>query len=191
MAFLLVVDDDETMRENLCDLFAATHFCQAAATAEQALQWLESDPFDVVLTDIAMPGLSGLELLARVRQRWPETPVIIVSGIRDKEQAKNMITMGAFDYLLKPFRVEEVEASVHAAIEHRRRLRTARLRHTEPGEEDRLRLFVLSLYAENAKWAGPQGRHEPGVVFASSADEAKQKAFDQAHEKWPRAEGWV
>jgi DNA-binding NtrC family response regulator len=69
-----------------------------------------------------MPGLSGLELLGIVRQRQPTTPVIIISGISDKEHAQGMLKLGAFDYLLKPFRLEDVEASVNRAIEHHRRL---------------------------------------------------------------------
>jgi DNA-binding NtrC family response regulator len=72
-----------------------------------------------VLTDVSMPGLSGLELLNRVVQLYPGTPVIIVSGMSDEEQAQSLIRQGAFDYLLKPFRLEVVEDSVRRAIAHR------------------------------------------------------------------------
>jgi DNA-binding NtrC family response regulator len=72
-----------------------------------------------VLTDISMPGLSGLDLLNRVVQLYPATPVIIVSGMSDQEQAQSLIRHGAFDYLLKPFRLEVVEDSVRRAIDHR------------------------------------------------------------------------
>jgi DNA-binding NtrC family response regulator len=69
-----------------------------------------------------MPGLSGLELLGQVRQRFPETPVIIISGIGDQEHAQGLIKLGAYDFLLKPFKLEVVEKSVKRAIEFRRRL---------------------------------------------------------------------
>ncbi len=126
MASLLVVDDDETIRDTLYDLFSEEHRCHTADTAEKAIEWLDTEFYDVILTDISMPGLSGLELLGYVRQRHPETPVIIISGIGDKEHAEGMIRLGAFDYLLKPFRLEDVEASVKRALAHHAELMEAR-----------------------------------------------------------------
>ena len=119
MAEILVVDDDDIIRETLCELLSLDHSCQTAATAEEALSKLESTAFDVVLTDISMPGLSGLDLLNRVVQLYPGTPVIIISGLSDQDQAQSLIGQGAFDYLLKPFRLEVVEASVKRALEYR------------------------------------------------------------------------
>ena len=119
MAEILVVDDDDIIRETLCELLSTSHACQAVDTAEEALAKLESRRFDVVLTDVSMPGLSGLDLLNRVVQLYPGTPVIIISGLSDEEQAQSLIRHGAFDYLLKPFRLEVVEDSVRRAIEHR------------------------------------------------------------------------
>ena len=121
MAEILVVDDDDIIRETLCELLSEEHGCQTADTAEQALSKLEAQPFDVVLTDISMPGLSGSDLLNRVVQLYPGTPVIIISGLSDQEQAQSLIAQGAFDYLLKPFRLEVVEDSVRRALERRRR----------------------------------------------------------------------
>jgi DNA-binding NtrC family response regulator len=66
-----------------------------------------------------MPGLSGRELLQRVLSLYPEMPVIIVSGLSDQDQAQSLISGGAFDYLLKPFRLEVVEESVRRAVEKR------------------------------------------------------------------------
>ncbi|HEX3184881.1 MAG TPA: response regulator [Pyrinomonadaceae bacterium] len=119
MAEILVVDDDDIIRDTLCELLSQDHACQTAATAEEALTKLESQLFDVVLTDVSMPGLSGLDLLNRVVQLYPGTPVIIVSGMSDEEQAQSLIRQGAFDYLLKPFRLEVVEDSVRRAIADR------------------------------------------------------------------------
>lgn len=118
MAAILVVDDDSTIRDTLYDLLSEDHLCHVAETAERALGWLATEVYDVVLTDISMPGLSGIELLSHVRQIQPLTPVIIISGIQDQGHAKGMTTLGAFDYLLKPFRLEDVERSVARAIEH-------------------------------------------------------------------------
>jgi len=122
MAEILVVDDDALIRNTLSELLSQQHNCQTAETAEIALAKLEAESFDVVLTDISMPGLSGLELLGHVLQKYPQTPVIIISGISDQDHAQGLIKLGAFDYLLKPFRLEVVEKSVMRAVEHRRRL---------------------------------------------------------------------
>jgi len=116
MADILVVDDDDVIRETLCELLSADHSCETADTAEQALEKLGRQRFDVVLTDISMPGLSGKDLLNRVVELYPETAVIIVSGLTDQEQAESLISRGAFEYLLKPFRLEIVEASVRRAV---------------------------------------------------------------------------
>jgi DNA-binding NtrC family response regulator len=122
MPIVLIVDDDEAIRDNLFELLSETYICQTAETAEQALVRLETDTYDVVLTDISMPGLSGLELLGHVRQKFPNTPVIIISGISDQEHAQGLIKLGAFDFFLKPFNLEVVEKSVTRAIAYRKRL---------------------------------------------------------------------
>lgn len=119
MAEILVVDDDDVIRDTLCELLAANYQCQTASTAEEALRKLEAQRFDVVLTDISMPGLSGRDLLSRVLSLYPDLPVIIVSGLSDQDQAQSLISRGAFDYLLKPFRLEVVEESVKRAVERR------------------------------------------------------------------------
>jgi len=120
MADILVVDDDDVIRETLDELLSADYSCQTADTAEEALAKLQAQRFDVVLTDISMPGLSGMELLSRVVELYPGTPVIIISGHSDQDNAQSLIARGAFDYLLKPFRLEVVEASVKRAIEEKR-----------------------------------------------------------------------
>jgi DNA-binding NtrC family response regulator len=121
MSRVLVVDDDETIRDTLYELLSENYVCQTAETAEKAFARLEADQYDVVLTDISMPGLSGLELLGHVRQQFPDTPVIIISGIGDQEHAQGLIKLGAFDFLLKPFSLDVVEKSVRRAMEYRNR----------------------------------------------------------------------
>ena len=121
MPRVLLVDDDETIRDTLYELLSEFYVCQTAETAEKAFARLEADEYDVVLTDISMPGLSGLELLGHVRQKFPDTPVIIVSGIGDQEHAQGLIRLGAFDFLLKPFSLDDVEKSVRRAVEYRKR----------------------------------------------------------------------
>ncbi|MEP6911246.1 MAG: response regulator [bacterium] len=117
MSSLLIVEDEVTIREILFELFSDEHTCFQTDTAEEALKILESEPIDVVLTDISMPGMSGLELLGHTRQRWPNTKVIMISGIRDREYAGGLVRMGAFDYLVKPFELVDIKRSVARATE--------------------------------------------------------------------------
>lgn len=120
MADILVVDDDDVIRDTLCELLSAYYSCQTADTAEEALNKLETQRFDVVLTDISMPGLSGMELLKKVVALYPGTAVIIISGYSDEDRAQSLIEEGAVDCLLKPFRLEIVEESVKRAINGRK-----------------------------------------------------------------------
>ena len=121
MAEILIVDDDSVIRDTLYELLSENYRCTAVATAIEALGKLQQHSFNVVLTDISMPGLSGAELLKRIVEEFPGTPVIMISGRSDHEEAQEMLNRGAFDYLLKPFRLEVVEQSVAAAIESRLR----------------------------------------------------------------------
>jgi DNA-binding NtrC family response regulator len=136
MPTVLVVDDDETIRDALYEFLSEQYVCHTAETAEKAFTRLDEDVYDVVLTDISMPGLSGLELLGHVRQKFPNTPVIIISGISDQEHAKGLIQLGAFDYLIKPFRLELVENSVGKAVEYRNHLLGKSSSDEQPGSGD-------------------------------------------------------
>ena len=90
--------------------------CHAVETAEQALKLLDTTPYDVAIVDISLPGISGLELLGRIRQGWPETRVIIITGIDYHQYVADLVKMGATDYLVKPFRLLDAEAKVGRAI---------------------------------------------------------------------------
>ena len=116
MATILVVDDDEIIRDVLCELFSGEHLCHATATAEQALTLLEAVEYDIAVLDISLPGMSGLELLGHIRQRWPKTPVIIITGIDYHEYVGDLIRMGASDYLVKPFGLQEAHGKVTGAM---------------------------------------------------------------------------
>jgi CheY-like chemotaxis protein len=115
MAALLIVDDYQLIREVLVELFAPDHACEAVESAEQALTLLESKYFDVAIVDISLPGMSGLELFGHIRQRWPETQVIIITGIDYHQYVENLIGLGASDYLVKPFQLQDVQSSVARA----------------------------------------------------------------------------
>jgi len=116
MATILIVDDDAVIRGILFDLLSETHECNTASTAEQALQYLEIENYDAVITDVAMPGLSGVELLKRVQLKDLQTPVIVMSGKQNEEGPASLLQLGAFAYISKPFRLDEVESLVERAV---------------------------------------------------------------------------
>lgn len=116
MANILIVDDDDAVRGILLELLAESYECNTATTAEEAFQCLEIEKYDAVLTDIAMPGLSGMELLKRIQLKDLDTPVIIISGKNDEQESEALIKLGAFAYLHKPFSLDEIEYIVGRAV---------------------------------------------------------------------------
>ena len=110
---VLLVDDNASVLRFLASAFSSNH-CQVttAATAEQALEQLGDDPFDLVVSDIKMPGLSGLDLLRAVKVRQPATPVVLMTGVPSINSAVFGLRHGAYDYLPKPFSVKEVQQLV-------------------------------------------------------------------------------
>ncbi|MDT7603418.1 MAG: two-component system, response regulator, stage 0 sporulation protein [Acidobacteriota bacterium] len=117
MASILIVDDDEVIRTTLLDLFSERYLCHTAGTAEGALKLFEAQNYDVIITDISMPGMSGEDLLGFAKKYQPRTRVIFISGLDDRQNAERLLVKGAVGYLSKPFRLEEIEEKVTRAIE--------------------------------------------------------------------------
>jgi response regulator RpfG family c-di-GMP phosphodiesterase len=107
---VLLVDDNASVLRFLASAFSSNN-CQVttASTAEQALEQLGDDPFDLVVSDIKMPGLSGLDLLRAVKGKQPSTPVVLITGVPSVNSAVFGLRHGAYDYLPKPFSVTEVK----------------------------------------------------------------------------------
>ncbi len=120
MASLLIVDDDPTLLDVLTELFSGMGV-HSASTAEEALGLLSKEAYDVVVTDISMPGMSGEALLGFIKTHSPGTPVIFISGAIDRGRADRLKVKGAFDFLQKPFQLPEIYERVARALEHRRR----------------------------------------------------------------------
>jgi response regulator RpfG family c-di-GMP phosphodiesterase len=118
---ILVVDDEPAVRESLArGLWAKGHSCATAADATEALERLAQARYAVLLCDIRMPGMDGMELLRQALARDPDMEVIMVTAMAGIDTALTAIRQGAYDYLTKPFRLEEVELAVKRALEHRR-----------------------------------------------------------------------
>ena len=123
---VLIVDDEESVRWLFSDCLGARYFCTTAANADEALAHLAREPFALVLADVSMPGLSGIELLRHIVARHPDTAVIMVSGIDRTQRVLDAVRIGASDYLIKPIDLHVLELSVERALERRALLRDAR-----------------------------------------------------------------
>ena len=120
-ARILGVDDDLLMREALRDTLSAEgHEVQAVESAALAMAELEKQEWDIVLADLSLPRVSGLELLDRIKRSWPTTEVIVITGQGSIATAVDAIKRGAYHYLTKPFTAEEIIHLVHQALERRR-----------------------------------------------------------------------
>ncbi len=110
---VLLVDDNASVLRFLVSAFTSSHCdVMTASTAEQALELLGDNPFDLVVSDIKMPGLSGLDLLRAIKGKQPGTPVVLITGVPSVNSAVFGLRHGAYDYLPKPFSVTEVRELV-------------------------------------------------------------------------------
>ncbi|MGH9776190.1 MAG: HD-GYP domain-containing protein [Candidatus Acidiferrales bacterium] len=117
---ILVVDDEEAIREVISTLLEAKGYqCTVAENGRLGAERVEADHFDLVVSDIVMPELGGLKLLARVRAHDPDVPVIMVTAMHDISIALEAMRAGAYDYILKPFEKDQLYLSVRRALEHR------------------------------------------------------------------------
>jgi DNA-binding response OmpR family regulator/DNA-binding transcriptional ArsR family regulator len=117
---LLVVDDDRVFREELGELLRDDgHSVAVEGSVAKALEALGAAEFDVVLTDLKMPRTSGMELLREVRARWPRTLVVMITGFATIETALEAMKAGAFDYVRKPFRLDQVRETLRLADQER------------------------------------------------------------------------
>lgn len=117
-ARILVVDDEPEIREVLCALLSNDYLCESAGSAEDALSVLRERDFDLIISDIMMSGMSGLEMVPKVLSLSPDAVVVMISGVQTIESAIKALRAGAFDYIMKPFDLRQVEAAVERALEH-------------------------------------------------------------------------
>ena len=119
-ARILVVDDDRAVRTVLqVHLSKAGHEVTVVDRAVEAMTKLHAQPYDIVLTDVKMPGHSGLELLDRVRRSWPDVQVVVMTGFGSVSDAVKAMKAGAFDYLIKPIEKEQLKVVIDRALEQR------------------------------------------------------------------------
>jgi putative two-component system response regulator len=135
VATVLVVDDEPTTRKVIARWLGAAGFrCIQADNAAAALDWLEQLDVDLATMDVSMPGCSGVDLLAQVKQRRPETEVIMLTALGDTSTAIQAMSLGAYGYLIKPVEGEELVFQARKALE-RRQLLIERRQYTQTLEK--------------------------------------------------------
>ena len=120
-ARILVIDDEEVVRLSYMRTLASEHCnVQVVTNGHDAIALMETQPFDVVLLDMSMPGMDGMSVLKVIKQRWPECEVVIITGYPGVESAKQAVSLGAFDYLSKPAGPDDVINAANGAMTHKR-----------------------------------------------------------------------
>jgi signal transduction histidine kinase len=123
---ILIVDDEEAVRNLFAAALDGQYECVTAGDAQDALALLADEPFALMITDVHMPGLSGIELLRRVVADFPDVAVIVVSGVDRTQRVIDTLRLGASDYLIKPCELDVLEMSVGRSLERRALIRDAK-----------------------------------------------------------------
>jgi DNA-binding NtrC family response regulator len=117
---VLIVEDGPDLRSLLRNILAPRHDIVLAPDGMVAYSRLETAPFDVVLTDVRMPGPDGFELARMIRKRWPLTEVVFMTAFASIPEAVDALRLGAYDYITKPFHPDDVTLVIARALERQR-----------------------------------------------------------------------
>src|SRR5262249_6505733 len=116
---VLVVDDNARARQSIVDVLkAAGHEVVSSASAIEALKIVEKNPFDVIVTDLQMPGMDGLAFIRTLSERKVESQIVMITAFASVTSAVEAMRHGAFDYIEKPFDVEQLETLIARALRH-------------------------------------------------------------------------
>jgi putative nucleotidyltransferase with HDIG domain len=148
-ARILIIDDDPTVLSLIETLLCQSHLCKTATSAIEAIEYLKEESYDLVISDIMMPGMTGLELLAEINRLSRETIVILISGNLNIEYAIEGLRRGAHDYITKPFNLAEVEVAVQRGLRHQSLIRANREYEEHLEELVGLRTHELTLANSN------------------------------------------
>lgn len=189
---VLIVDDEENMRHMLNVLLSEEGYkCEVAVDGEQALEMLSSDPFDFVLCDIRMPKLDGPEVLIEMRKRGIPSTVILMSAYGTMDTAIETMKQGAYDYISKPFRADEVILTLKKAQEREKLLReNVILRRTVTAEYNFDKIITrnpkMREILENVKKVAA---YKSTVLITGQSGTGKELIAKAIHFSSPRAEG--
>ncbi len=182
-----IIDDDNSIRWVLEKALArADILCESYASADLMLQRLEYDQPAVVVSDIRMPGTDGMALLSKLQQLAPELPVIIMTAHSDLDSAVNAFKRGAFEYLPKPFDVNDAVALISRALEHARARRPAAKTQVQPLSPEII--GEAPAMQEVFRAIGRLARSSISVLINGQSGTGKELVARALHKHSPRAE---
>jgi len=191
MKRILVVDDKEMMRDSVATTLARRGYAvTSAASAAEALEQLGARPHDAVVTDLQMPEMDGLGLLAEIRRLDEQLPVILMTAFGSIETAVDAIRQGAWDYVTKPFNGDELLVSVDRAVEHRRLHRENQVLRAQVPSTDTAR--VHAMVGSGGAMSGLRETLEPiaeshgTVLVTGESGTGKEVTARWIHEHGPR-----
>jgi two-component system response regulator AtoC len=114
---IYIVDDEQTIRDGITMAIEATYLAMPFPTAEAALLALEENPPDLILLDIGLPGMSGIEALQKIKTLYPEIPVVMITAYEDIDTVISAMKSGAYDYVLKPLHMDALEITISNALD--------------------------------------------------------------------------
>jgi len=118
---VLIVDDEASVCETIADLLTDDGYTVSTTnTGADALKLLEQSPFDLVISDLVMPGMSGIELTKNITAAYHDIPIIVITGFATIEHAVESMKAGAYDFITKPFNVDQIKITVQKALETKR-----------------------------------------------------------------------
>ncbi|MDR3135675.1 MAG: sigma-54 dependent transcriptional regulator [Deltaproteobacteria bacterium] len=188
---VLIVDDEEHIRKIMSIMLSKRgHHCRVAASGEEALSLVDKETFDVVFTDLNMPGIDGLGLLARLRAEVPDTIVIMVTAFAAVDTAIQAMKEGAYDYIAKPFNEEEIVLVLDKALERGRLLDENKRLKREIGERRDANVFlgqslaIAKVFDIISKVADTKAT----VLIIGESGTGKELAARSIHQNGPRAD---
>jgi two-component system, NtrC family, response regulator AtoC len=189
-ARVLVVEDEDYVRESLLALLASRGFETTAATSSaQALSILAKTPVDVVLSDLRMPGGSGLDLVRRLQSSSPETPVVILTGHGHVASAVECLRAGASDYILKPADPEALEVALERAIETRALRREVRYLRSAESEEGQVPAGESAVWRRLLSRVDAAAPTDSTVLLLGESGTGKELLARRIHQMSARAAG--
>jgi len=145
-AKILIIDDEQDVCDILGDeLTDQGYCCTKVLDGTDALREMAIHHFDIVLLDLRLPGLSGMEVLARIQSAYPHTSAIAITAVNNLETAVKAMKVGASDYIVKPFKLDRVNTSVHTLLENKERLSETKHRQTTENSFDPMNAIAFGV----------------------------------------------
>ena len=187
---ILFIDDDKAGREvALFNLRGAGYEVTAASDGQEGISLFSPESFDVVITDVKMPGLSGIEVLRRIKKQAPEIPVLVITAFGNVETAVKAMKSGAYDFIGKPFQRDQLLLSVERALERRHLATEVRELRIRASGVDREIIGSSSAVKRLIEITDRVSRTDAGILITGESGSGKEMIARRIHAHSRRAEG--